>query len=443
MSSIEIKFNSKTYSSIAELAHAFSLNTSSIGRRLRDGWTPEEAVGLAHRKRKGHGNKVVINGVSYPTIKEACEALKLDPSTIRARIQRGYSIEDAFEGNLHPRCSPAAKSIQFNGLTYPSIESLAQKFGTKASILQRRIKRGWTTEEALGVSPAPPRFRNFEGHARKTNWKTTRQTISGIEPIPDTGGYKLYLVTNTVNSKEYVGITIGTIDKRLRSHFAAARRGRKSSLYNAIRKYGEDAFKVHLIRSDAKSFDELQNQEIIEIANRNSIKMGYNTAIGGALGTSKEITIDGKRFPSRSQAAEYYGIDVEVFNMRINRLRWSPEESAGLVEKNWLGKEIPVVLSGIQYTSISDAAKALRKDYKLVHERFKSKGWSLEQAFDIAPPPQTKKFTGVSIDVNGKTYKSIAEAAKDLGIPSEPFRLRIKAGMSPDEAALRVRQKKT
>ena len=443
MRSIEIKCNSKTYSSIAELAHAFSLNTSSIGRRLRDGWTPEEAVGLAHRKRKGHGNKVVINGVSYPTIKEACEALKLDPSTIRARIQRGYSIEDAFEGNLHPRCSPAAKSIQFNGLTYPSIESLAQKFGTKASILQRRIKRGWTTEEALGVSPAPPRFRNFEGHARKTNWKTTRQTISGIEPIPDTGGYKLYLVTNTVNSKEYVGITIGTIDKRLRSHFAAARRGRKSSLYNAIRKYGEDAFKVHLIRSDAKSFDELQNQEIIEIANRNSIKMGYNTAIGGALGTSKEITIDGKRFPSRSQAAEYYGIDVEVFNMRINRLRWSPEESAGLVEKNWLGKEIPVVLSGIQYTSISDAAKALRKDYKLVHERFKSTGWSLEQAFDIAPPPQTKKFTGVSIDVNGKTYKSIAEAAKDLGIPSEPFRLRIKAGMSPDEAALRVRQKKT
>lgn len=430
----EISCDGKIYSSVLEFSNAYSLHPSTTGRRLRDGWTPEEAAGLTPRKRKGHGNAVIVNGDSYPTIKEACEALKLDPKTIRARIQRGYSIEDAFEGNLNPRSGGATKSIQFNGVTYPSIESLAQKFGTKASILHKRIKRGWTTEEALGINPPPPRFRNFEGHARKTNWKTTRQTISGLEPIPDADGYKLYLVTNTVNSKEYVGITIGAIEKRLRSHFAAARKGRKSSLYNAIRKYGEDAFKVHLIRSDAKSFDELQNQEILEIASRNSIKMGYNTAIGGALGTSKEITIDGKRFPSRSQAAEYYGVDVEVFNMRINRLKWSPEESAGLVEKNWLGKEIPVVLSSIQYNSLREAAKALGKDYKLVHDRYRSKGWTIEEAFDITPPPQTKKFTGISIVVNGKTYKSIAEAAKDLGISSEPFRLRIKSGMTPDQA---------
>lgn len=430
----EISCDGKIYSSVLEFSNAYSLHPSTTARRLRDGWTPEEAVGLVQHKRKGHGNKVVIKGVSFPTIKEACEALNLDPNTIRARIQRGYSIEDAFEGNLHPRSSPTAKSIEFNGVTYPSIESLAQKFDTQASIFQRRIKRGWTTEEALEINPPPPRFRNFEGHARKTKWKTTRQTISGLEPIPDTGGYKLYLVTNTVNSKEYVGITIGTIDKRLRSHFAAARRGKKSSLYNAIRKYGEDAFKIHLIRSDAKSFDELQNQEITEIANRSSIKMGYNTAIGGALGTAKEITIDGKRFPSRSQAAEYYGIDFYVFNMRINRLKWSPEESAGLVEKNWLAKEIPVVISGIQYISLSEAAKALGRDYKLVHDRFRSKDWTIEEAFDIAPPPLTKKFSGISIVVNGVTYKSIAEAAKDLGISRESFRLRIKAGMTPDQA---------
>lgn len=442
MQSKEISCNGKVYSSILEFSNAYTLHPSTTGRRLRDGWTPEEAAGLTLRQRKGHGNKVVVKGISYPTIKGACEALNLDPKTIRARIQRGYSIDDAFQGNLHPRSGGATKSIQFNGMTYPSIKSLAKKFDTKASILHKRIKRGWTTEEALGIKPAPPRFRNFEGHARETKWKTTRQTVSGLEPIPDSGGYKLYLVTNTVNSKEYVGITIGTIDKRLRSHFAAARRGRKSSLYNAIRKYGEDAFNVHLIRSDAKSFDELQNQEINEIAKRNSIKMGYNTAVGGALGTSKEITIDGKRFPSRAQAAEYYGIDAEVFNMRINRLRWSPEESAGLVEKNWLGKEIPVVISGIQYISLREAAKALGKDYKLVHDRYRSKGWSIEEAFDISPPPLTKKFTGISIIVNGVTYKSMAEAAKDLGISSEPFRLRIKAGMTPDQAFQKARKNK-
>ena len=96
----EISCAGKTYSSVLEFSIAYSIHPSTTGRRLRDGWTPEEAARLSPRKNKGHGKKVVINGVSYSTIKEACEALKLDPKTIRARIQRGYSIEDAFEGNL-------------------------------------------------------------------------------------------------------------------------------------------------------------------------------------------------------------------------------------------------------------------------------------------------------------------------------------------------------
>ena len=442
MQSVKICCNGNFFKSIYEFATAYSLHPSLVARRLRSGWTPEQAAGLIPRKRSGHGNQVLVNGISYPTIKDACVALNLDPKTIRARIQRGYSVEDAFAGNLNQRTGGAVKAIDFDGVTYPSLESLAKKFGTKASIFQRRVKRGWTMEEALGIQPPPPRFRNFEGHARKTNWKTTRQSVSGIEPVPDAEGYKLYLITNTVNAKEYVGITIGALQKRLKSHFAAARRGRKSSLYNAIRKYGEHAFYIHLIRDDAKSFAELQDQEIQEIAVRNSIKNGYNTAVGGALGTSKEITVDGKRFPSRSQAAEYYGVDTEIFNMRINRLNWTPEEAAGLVEKQWLGKEIPVEIQGIKYKSLSEAAKALGKDYKLVHDRLKSKGWSLEEAFDISPPPNTKKYTGIGIEVNGNRYKSIAEAAKDLGISSEPFRLRIKRGMTPDEAFQCARKKK-
>jgi TPP-dependent indolepyruvate ferredoxin oxidoreductase alpha subunit len=52
-----------------------------------------------------------------------------------------------------------------------------------------------------------------------------------------------------------------------------------------------------------------------------------------------------------------------------------------------------------------------------------------------------QKFTGISIIVNGVTYKSIADAAKNLGISSEPFRLRIKDGMTPDEALQRARKK--
>lgn len=70
-----------------------------------------------------------------------------------------------------------------------------------------------------------------------------------VEPVPDTDGYKLYLVTNTLNGKVYVGLTIGTLEKRLKQHFAAARSGRKSAFATAINKYGEGAFTIELIQS--------------------------------------------------------------------------------------------------------------------------------------------------------------------------------------------------
>ena len=116
--------------------------------------------------------------------------------------------------------------------------------------------------QALETVPAPPRFRNFEGHAREQKWKDVRTTEGKIEPVPDREGYKLYLVTNSVNSKVYVGITVGELDARLKQHFAAARRGRKSAFMNAINKYGEVAFQIELLSDAARTYDDLRDQEV-------------------------------------------------------------------------------------------------------------------------------------------------------------------------------------
>jgi len=237
----------------------------------------------------------------------------------------------------------------------------------------------------LLLEEAPPRFRNFEGHARSHKWKEARSVEGVIEPIPDAGGFKLYLVTNTHNDKVYVGITIGPLENRLRQHFAAARRGRKSAFTNAIKKYGEASFSIQLIRDDAQSFKELQDQEIAEIEARDSIKLGYNTAAGGALGTSKNITVDGKTFASRAQAAEFYGIDPTVFNLRLERLKWTPEEAAGLIEKTWKGKSISVVVQGVQYPSFNAACNSLGLDEKMTkaaRHLWKTKGASIEEAIE-------------------------------------------------------------
>jgi hypothetical protein len=435
---ISLMCSGKSFPSIIELARYYKVHPSTVARRIRDGWSVEESVGLENKKRAGHGKKVIVNGKSYKTIKEACVDLNLNPATIRARIQQGYSTEDAFKGKFKEKKSGVAKLISYQGIKYPSIEAIGEAYQVKPSVISKRLKRGWTLSQALNQEDAPPRFRNFEGHARNIKWKTTRTSTDGIEPIPDAEGYKLYLLTNTKTTKEYVGITIGSLEKRLKSHFSAVRRGRKSALSNAIRKYGEKSFCISLIRCDAKSFNELQSQEIDEIAKRNSIKNGYNTAVGGSLGTAKSITVNGKKFPSIAQAAEHYGIDISVFYLRINRLKWTPEEAAEIVSKDWVGKELPITLLGTEYQSLRAAATELNINYKLVHDRYRMKNWTLEQAFGLEEPPASAKFSGINITINNIKYSSIAKAANELNIPKETLRKKLSEGLSPDDAYTQI-----
>lgn len=242
-------------------------------------------------------------------------------------------------------------------------------------------------EQALGLEPPPPRFRNFEGHARERKWKEVRIADGRVEPVPDIKGYKLYLVTNTVNDKVYVGLTITSSEQRLKQHFAATRKGRKSAFTNALRKYGEAAFKIELIRSDARTYDELQEQEVLEIEQRGSIRNGYNTAKGGSIGTAKDVTVAGKVYPSYAMAAHAHGVDPVVFSLRLGRLKWSPDEAAGLIPRSGSGISEAVNVNGTTFASLQEAAAAHRVNYGTAWSRYRKKGWTIEQSLNLSPPP--------------------------------------------------------
>lgn len=56
----------------------------------------------------------------------------------------------------------------------------------------------------------------------------------------------IYVITNDVNGKQYVGKTNGTIEKRFKEHIKDSKRERceKRPLYNAINKYGIEHFSI-------------------------------------------------------------------------------------------------------------------------------------------------------------------------------------------------------
>ncbi len=139
----------KTYGSLLDAATQFKVNPTTLARRLRSGWTNEQAVGLEEKpQRIGSAKKVVYKGITYPNLKHLAEAFGKNAEMLRRKIRDGQTIDQALAERVEKRISSNAKSIQFNGISYPSIQSLLSIYQVKATVFNKRIKRGWTMEPA-------------------------------------------------------------------------------------------------------------------------------------------------------------------------------------------------------------------------------------------------------------------------------------------------------
>jgi group I intron endonuclease len=91
----------------------------------------------------------------------------------------------------------------------------------------------------------------------------------------------LYKITNNVNQKVYVGITVRTLENRWIRHMSSARRGSNSPIHRAMRKHGFDSFTIEPIL-EATSVDELKRleQQFIQALDTFGSN-GYNATRGG------------------------------------------------------------------------------------------------------------------------------------------------------------------
>lgn len=104
--------------------------------------------------------------------------------------------------------------------------------------------------------------------------------------------YTIYKITNTVNSKVYIGKTSKSIHVRLEGHIKASTQTTQShiKLGRSIRKYGISSFEIEAIfvSKDAKYINDMENIFIIEFDSRSDV-YGYNMAPGGQGGDIKSI----------------------------------------------------------------------------------------------------------------------------------------------------------
>lgn len=144
---------------------------------------------------------------------------------------------------------------------------------------------------------------------------------------------KIYLITNSVNDKVYVGQTIQSLKKRFNGHCCYSKADKSANMYikRAIHKYGRDKFTIHLI--EECPIELLNDREKYWISFYNSYKEGYNLTLGGQDSNyfslhRLEDTVDIEKFkqyikefkPLVGEVVSHFGISrCSVYNL-IRRL---------------------------------------------------------------------------------------------------------------------------
>lgn len=125
----------------------------------------------------------------------------------------------------------------------------------------------------------------------------------------------IYVITNDVNGKQYVGKTDCNIEKRFQEHCSdkGKRNFEKRPLYRAMNKYGTEHF--HIKQLEECSSEESNKKEIYWIEKLDTYHSGYNATLGGdgkPLYNYKEIADKYLELKNQKETAKHFDCDVDT-----------------------------------------------------------------------------------------------------------------------------------
>lgn len=243
----------------------------------------------------------------------------------------------------------------------------------------------------------------------------------------------IYLITNLVNDKVYVGQTRRPVNKRWYDHvFNANHPVRVSLVDRAIKKYGKENFKISII--EEVDPEKLNEREKYWIAYYNSNKFGYNITIGGegtVFVSDSEILESWEKGGSIHEVAKRVGMKRSAVSNRIHALGISDEEiKARRYESVSKSESTPIYQYDVdgnfvaEYASRREAKKAIGITYGFdkavappyyLIKGFQWRKYKTEKINPFVPwkNPNIKEVCQYDLDGNYiRSYSSILEATK-------------------------------
>lgn len=147
----------------------------------------------------------------------------------------------------------------------------------------------------------------------------------------------IYKITNLVHGRVYIGQTIQSNPKmRWYSHWDYVRKGRKSYLYDSMRKHGIENFSWEIIEQ-AKSVEELNELESKWLAHYRSVGEVYNNREAGNNKLHSAESIEKMRKAKQEQHARRRAENggVEKMNRVLKTSGWKHSEESKLKRKEW------------------------------------------------------------------------------------------------------------
>lgn len=143
---------------------------------------------------------------------------------------------------------------------------------------------------------------------------------------------KIYKITNLVNNKIYIGQTLQKNPKmRWYGHLSDAKRGKKSHLYDSIRKYGKESFVWEIIEH-CSSLEELNAREQYWLEYYRSLTEVYNCREAGGNKTHRAESIEKMKVAQRAAHARrrMQGGGIETMNRTVKTAGWTNSEQGKL-----------------------------------------------------------------------------------------------------------------
>lgn len=269
----------------------------------------------------------------------------------------------------------------------------------------------------------------------------------------------VYLITNTIDDKKYVGVTSRTLEARIDGHLRVARK-RDTPLYTAIREYNWESFRVEVLERNIL-LKELGKREKYWIDYyKTEFPEGYNQTSGG-WGYSGNITSD-----LIVQMVEMFslGYTIEDISFEFDRSTTSVSDIlklAGINREQRLQNNAenrgyklysihPETKKLTKYLSIGTAAEEIGITFcslaEAIDRGWKSRGFYWKYEWDLSQTDiNSGYYTGILIDLmkqkaemegtkvlrfdhSGKLdgeYYSFGEAARSVGSKDGPYISRV------------------